>query len=205
MRPNTEREFHECSNSPGEIVDKLLHARADYAASGNDYYDEVLDEVSAQIDAQGSVGKTDIAALVCWKRLNASTRWVSQLMQMPDSEVRRCTKNAVEHARSTNPIDVAVREAIKAMEIIPGLKSGKAVASAVLTAAAPLRMAVYDRRVHASMNDLGIRLGSGAGLYPRYMRSVDQIRALVNAAGETWIARDVDIALYWMQAKRVER
>lgn len=33
------------------------------------HYDDVLREVAARIDASGSVGKSDIAALAFWKRI----------------------------------------------------------------------------------------------------------------------------------------
>lgn len=58
----------------GSHVDQLVSAHDAYMASANDHYDDVLLEVSERIAVSGSAGKTDIAALVCWKRLNAPAR-----------------------------------------------------------------------------------------------------------------------------------
>jgi hypothetical protein len=60
------------------------------AAEGMDqyspYYDEVFWEVSARIRQQGEAGKLELAALICWKR-SAQERWVSDLLELPDTEV----------------------------------------------------------------------------------------------------------------------
>lgn len=57
-------------------------------------YDEVLREVSARVADQGSIGKTDIGALVAWKRSTATAPWSKKLMNTPDSEVRAVTAGA---------------------------------------------------------------------------------------------------------------
>lgn len=183
----------------GGVVEKLIAAHAGYHNSRNEYYDEVLHDVEHRIAASGSAGKTDVAALVSWKRLNASAVWVRELMQLPESAVRDATGTAFEAARSTESISEAAAHAVEALHPLPGLRRGGAVASAVLTAGVPERMAVYDRRAHASLRKLGISIGHKAGIYSRYMAVVEALRYDVNSArGLAWRARDVDLALYWM-------
>lgn len=183
----------------GSRIDQLVSAHDAYMASANDHYDDVLFEVSERIAVSGSAGKTDIDALVCWKRLNASTIWVRDLMQMPEHEVRDATGLAFQRARSAARVFDAADGAIAALHPLPGLRRGGAVASAVLTAGVPERMAVYDRRAHASLQNIGIPIGYTTGVYSRYMSAVEALRDDVNAShGLRWRARDVDLALYWM-------
>lgn len=54
-------------------------------------YDEVLAEVAARIATAVSVGKSDIGALLLWKRLRADTPWSGSLMSMPEVKVRILT------------------------------------------------------------------------------------------------------------------
>ena len=156
----------------GGVVEKLIAAHAGYRNSRNEYYDEVLHEVEDRIAASGSAGKTDVAALVSWKRLNANAVWVRELMQLPESAVRDATGTAFAAARSTKSISEAAANAVVALHPLPGLRRGGAVASAVLTAGVPERMAVYDRRAHASLRKLGISIGYKTGIYSRYMAVV---------------------------------
>lgn len=183
----------------GSHIDQLVSAHDAYMASANDHYDDVLLEVSERIAVTGSAGKTDIAALVCWKRLNASTVWVRDLMQMRERDVREATGLAFQHARAAAHISKVAADAIAALQPLPGLRRGKAVASAVLVAGVPERMAVYDRRAHASLRSIGIPIGSTTGVYSRYMTAVEALRENVNTSRNLqWRARDVDLALYWM-------
>lgn len=180
-------------------VDRLIAAHDAYLASANDHYDDVLREVSERIAVSGSAGKTDIAALVCWKRLNASTVWVKELMQMPEHDVRDATGLAFQRARSAARIFDAADGSIAALRPLPGFRRGGAVASAVLAAGVPERMAVYDRRAHASLQNMGIPIVYTKNVYSRYMSVVEALRDDVNAShGLQWRARDVDLALYWM-------
>lgn len=186
----------------GTHVDRLIAAHDAYMASANDHYDDVLREVSERIAVTGSAGKTDIAALVCWKRLNASTVWVRELMQMPEHDVRGATGLAFQRARAADDISDAAADAVAALHPLPGLRRGGAVASAVLVAGVPERMAVYDRRAHASLQNIGIPIGYKTGVYSRYMSAVEALRDDVNAShGLRWRARDVDLALYWMSSR----
>ena len=187
----------------GSHVDQLVSAHDAYMASANDHYDDVLLEVSERIAVSGSAGKTDIAALVCWTRLNASTIWVKDLMQMPEHEVRDATGLAFQRARAADQISEAAADAIAALRPLPGLGRGRAVASAVLVAGVPEQMAVYDRRAHASLQNIGIPIGYTPGVYSRYMTAVEALRDDVNAShGLQWRARDVDLALYWMSNRK---
>ncbi|GAA1934176.1 hypothetical protein [Streptantibioticus ferralitis] len=85
----------------GRVWDVLIPARADYLADLSPHYDEVFHEVAQRTERTGSLGKTDIAALVVWKRLSAQTPWVTELMTLPDTHVRAVTKRAVTAVRDT--------------------------------------------------------------------------------------------------------
>lgn len=186
------------------ILDKdawqvLRESHATYASEVSPHYDEVLQEVSSRIRITASIGKTDIGALLFWKRLRANTPWVSKLMVMPDKDVRAVTEKAVSAVNSldmTTPMAASVGRG--ALSPLPGFKSGDALASALLLAAAPERMAVYDRRAMAALKKLGLSLSTASGRYGRYMALVEDLRAVANSHGHTWTARDVDIALYWL-------
>ncbi|CAM5590192.1 hypothetical protein SALBM311S_03188 [Streptomyces alboniger] len=84
---------------------------------------------------------------------------------------------------------------------LPGFRTGDALASAALTAAAPTRMAVYDRRVQHALDTLGLTLTLTLtltpGRYGRYMQLLDDLRQHSRAPTEGWTARDIDTALYW--------
>ena len=86
-----------------------------------------------------------------------------------------------------------------ALSPLPGSSTGDALASAVLLAAAPDRMAVYDRRAQTALQRLGLELTASPGRYGRYMGLVEQLREqAASMAGSLWKARDVDLALYWL-------
>jgi hypothetical protein len=55
-------------------------------------YDEMLVEVATRIATTGSIGKSDIGALLLWKRLRADTPWARQLMSLAEAEMRTITK-----------------------------------------------------------------------------------------------------------------
>lgn len=89
------------SDGSGDVWAKLLTARRDYAASVSSAYDEVVDEVAGRIAGCGSIGKSDIGALLFWKRLRADTKWVRHLHTWSDTEVRQVTSRAVAAVRDT--------------------------------------------------------------------------------------------------------
>jgi hypothetical protein len=182
----------------GERVWKqLVAARMEYQATVPAVYDEVLVEVAQRAEALGSLGKADIGALVMWKRLRADTRWASDLMGTPEAEVRAVTGRAVASARDTSlPRGRAAQQAREMLWELAGFKHGAALASAVLTAAAPARMAVYDRRAQQGLELLGFCLGPVPGRYGRYMSLLDRLLAQGGPRAEGWTARDVDTALY---------
>ena len=191
--------MQEAEGLKSEVWDILSSSHAAYMSSTKPEYDEVLREVSARIRAAGSVGKVDIGALSFWKRLQANTPWVPKLMIMSDREVRAVTEKAVV---AVNDEALAVPEAAsagrRALAPLPGFKIGDAMASAVLLAAAPERMAVYDERAQAGLETLGIPLTAAPGRYKRYMEIVERLRSAADSRGHIWSARDVDVALYWL-------
>lgn len=179
--------------------EQLVAARAEYEQRVAPVYDEVLVEVAARVGSEGSIGKSDIGALLFWKRLRADARWVRRLMSMPDLEVRATTARAVDAVRDPNAsTPVAAREGRRLLSSLPGFTTGDALASAVLVAAAPHRMAVYDKRAHRGLELLGETLSSSRGRYGRYMQLIEELLVLAHQHEDTWLARDVDLALYWI-------
>ncbi|MFI9568096.1 hypothetical protein [Streptomyces rishiriensis] len=147
----------ELAAARGRVWDVLIPARAGYLAGISPHYDEVFHDVAQRIQHAGSLGKTDIAALVVWKRLSAQTRWVSALMSLPDTEVRAVTELAVTAVRDTALTrGQAARTGRSILADLPGFRTGDALASAILTAAAPRRMAVYNRRVQHALGTLNL-------------------------------------------------
>ncbi|MHC6215194.1 hypothetical protein [Rhodococcus ruber] len=187
------------TGSRQDIVAALVAAHAQYPSlEGGSFYDEVLFEVRARAERDGSIGKADIGALLLWKRLNLSTTWTRELNNLPDREVRKVTAAALDHARDASAvIPDAAREARRALMKLPGCQHGPAVASTILTAGAPDRMAVYDRRAVAALRELGyVDIDSR---YSRFMTVVCELVEQVNSsAGVGWCPRDVDKALFML-------
>lgn len=184
---------------PQERVQRLLAASGVSAGRISPAYDEVIEQVSARAAETGSLGKLDIGALTAWKRLRADTRWMAGLMATPDDEVRLHTGRAVSAARDeSRSIPEAAKAAITALTPLPGLAGGGALASAVCFAAAPQRLAVYDKRAHRGLHQLDLQLDDRPGRYARYMLLLEQCREELAGQGQTWSARQVDLALYWL-------
>ncbi|MFF4105375.1 hypothetical protein [Streptomyces sp. NPDC001903] len=180
---------------------RLAAARQAYTDTVGPYYDETLQEVTRRACTSGSIGKADIGALLMWKQLRADTPWAAELMALADTDVRRATAAATTAARDTTLSLCAGAQAGRAaLAHLPGFRTGDALASAVLTAAAPDRMAIYDRRAHSGLHTLGIALSHAPGRYSRYIEAIDQLLATAPAPIHTWAPRDVDTALYWMTA-----
>jgi len=165
------------------------------------HYDDVFREVQQRIDGAGSVGKADIAMLTCWKRLRADTPWVGKLLSLPDPEVRARTTLAVRAARDGDVVAAAGR-ARELLRSLPGFAQGTALASAVLTAASPTRLAVYDKRERRGLQEISLDLADqGPAFYGRYMALIEQCLAEAKQAGCRWLARDVDLALFMLGGK----
>lgn len=176
----------------------LLNAHTSYVKETSRSYDEVLLEVAGRIESSDSIGKADIGSLLFWKRLRADTSWVKKLMTMPEVEVRSVTEKAVSAARDTSKtVPESASAGRSALSPLPGFSRGDALASALLLAAAPTRMAVYDQRAQIALEKLGFVLSPARGRYGRYMQLVENIRETARLNGHDWSARDVDLALYW--------
>ncbi|MFD3557955.1 hypothetical protein ACFWWA_38545 [Streptomyces goshikiensis] len=192
----------EATLSCRQVWDVLVPARDEYMSAISPHYDEVFWDVAQRVERSGCLGKTDIAALVVWKRLSAQTRWVTALMSLPDSHVRDVTERAL---TSVQDLDLsrgkAAQEGRGAIAKLPGFVTGDALASAVLTAAAPRRMAVYDQRVQRALDLCGLTLTKESGRYGRYMEIIDTLLTHSEGRADDWTARDVDIALYWVGKK----
>lgn len=184
---------------PEDAVERLVAARREYERVISPSYDDALPEIIKRVGSTGSIGKADLGAVVLWKRLNASTRWATQLMSWPDTDVREVTGAAVtcvrDEARTLPDAAAAGRSKLTGL---PGFTTGDALASAVLFIAAPTRMAVYDRRSQAGIERLGLHLSPKPGRYGRYMALVERLTLATREAGTDWQPRDVDLALYWL-------
>lgn len=120
-------------------------------------------------------------------------------MALADADVRRATAAATTAARDTTRSRSSAAQAGRAaLAPLPGFRTGDALASAVLTAAAPDRMAIYDRRAHSALQTLGITLSHAPGRYSRYIQAIDQLLADAPAPIHNWTPRDMDTALYWL-------
>ncbi|MFI1760288.1 hypothetical protein [Streptomyces sp. NPDC020571] len=166
---------------------RIAAARQAYTDTVSPYYDETLQEVTRRACTSGSIGKADIGALLMWKRLRADTRWAVELRALADTDIRRATAEATTAARDTTLSRCAGAQAGRvALARLPGFRTGDALASAVLTAAAPDRMAIYDRRAHSGLRTLGITLSHAPGRYSRYIKTIDQLLAAAPSPIRTW-------------------
>ncbi|MBB5747757.1 hypothetical protein [Micrococcus sp. TA1] len=119
---------------------------------------------------------------------------MAKLMGTPKSEVRASTARAREAALNESvPLAHAADIARRILGELPGCGHGHAVASAILTAAAPQRMAVYDRRARTGLSILINGRIPRWYTYTTYMETIDSLREQVALE---WTNRDVDLALY---------
>lgn len=122
-----------------------------------------------------------------------------RLMSTAETEVCTVTARAVEVVCDTAvPVPEAARVGRRLLSSLPGFTTGDALASALLVAAAPDRMAVYDQRAQRGLELLGDSLSSSRGRYGRYMHLIEELLELAHQHDRSWIARDVDLALYWL-------
>jgi hypothetical protein len=143
---------------------RILTAHGAYYAETSPAYDEVLQEVTERVRETGDIGKADIGALLFWKRLRADTPWVRHLLTIPDATVRETTARAVAIVNdSALPTPEAAGLARGTLSSLPGLQRGDALASALLLAAAPRRMAIYDGRAQTGLGLLGLEPSAAPG------------------------------------------
>jgi hypothetical protein len=183
----------------GDLLVRALDAQRGGDPDG--VYDEVLRDVSARAAGTGSLGKADIGALVLWKRITAQAKWANTLMLTPETKVRAVSGAAYKAANDTSvTVPVAGQKARELLWDLPGMGGTAALASAVLLALAPERMAVWDRRVGTTLSALGRQPESGDGFYGRYLtvalELAEQIRK-VSPEGP-FVPRDVDLALFYI-------
>lgn len=125
-----------------------------------------------------------------------NTVWCRALNETPDVDVRRLTGEAITQAlRSDLSIPEAARKARTALVPLPRCSNGHAVASTILFAGAPDRMAVYDRRALSAVELLGL---DRPDRYSSYMATVCDLLEKVNSSGLRWVPRDVDCALFML-------
>lgn len=182
-------------------VQPLADALGSYTRRASPHYDQVFEQVSEHVAATGELGKADIGALVVWKRLNASTTWAAELMKTDDAQVRKLTRAMIDATtRSSDSPPDRARGARNALLELPGCTTGDALASALISAADPQDMAVYDQRAHQALTTLGLPLSNRHGRYGRYIEIVTDLRAAAATHGLVWSARQVDLALYTLAA-----
>lgn len=108
--------------------------------------------------------------------MSAQTAWARQLLERPDAEVRSITAEAFRLANDpTLPIPEAGQQARWALNGLPEMSGASegALASAVLVACAPDRMAVWDRRVKAALclPTVAVPVRPGKGYYGKYLEA----------------------------------
>ncbi len=179
--------------------ERIISALAECRANVADCYDEPLYEIVERVEQTGSLGKADIGALYLWKRIPRGPS-IRPMLETREVDVRAITAVAVEVARDLSlSVPEAAGGARRALSKLPGMTTGDALASALILAAAPNRMAVYDRRAHRGLKKLCLSLNNRPGRYRRYMELVEQCRAeLAEQAAGPHTAREVDLALYWL-------
>ncbi|MBQ1052736.1 hypothetical protein KBX50_30310 [Micromonospora sp. C51] len=177
----------------------MVKALARYRAKVPECYDEPLHDVIERVARTGSIGKVDIGALYFWKRIQLG-RWNEPLLKAPEATVRGITATAVEAARNRSlSVPEAAAAAKVALSPLPGMKTGGALPSALILAAAPHRMAVYDKRARKGLADVCLPLSDGPARYRRYMELIEQCRVEMAEHGAgIYTAREVDLALYWL-------
>lgn len=121
-------------------------------------------------------------------------------MNMPEAKVRDVTARAYALANDSSKfIPEAGDEARQELRSIPGLGGGGAIASAVLLAMSPSRMAVWDLRVNKSLRALGREPKGHRHRYRNYLEVVVDLADAMQGATEddhAVIPREVDLALY---------
>lgn len=175
-----------------------LHRRGD----PDDTYDETLRIVVNRAASEESLCKADIGSLVLWKRITAQARWSTDLGMCPDAKVRGATGDAWRLANNQSlSIPEAAQAARNALRDLPGLGGTGALASALLLACAPTRMAVWDRRVRFALEALGRRPTFGRDFFKRYLGAacslVEEMQQQAGGDhGSGVTPRHVDLALY---------
>jgi hypothetical protein len=169
---------------------RLIAARDAYTHAVSPHYNEVLHQVTHRALTEGSLGKADSGRYCCGNACAPTPAG-------PAHSRRRAEGDQGRHARRARPSHAA-RDGRAALSELPGFTSSDALAFAVLTAAAPDRMAVYDRRAHAALHSLGITLTHSRGRYSRYIAFIDRLLAHTPEPARAWTARDMDTALYYL-------
>jgi hypothetical protein len=156
-----------------------------------------VSDIISRVGDAGSLGKSDLGALLLWKRIRIGA-WATELLGMPEAEVRIVTGKAVAAARNAGlEVPDAARSARQELLGLSGCRTGDAFASAVIFAGAPDRMVVYGYHAHLGLWRVGLFLREGPGLYYRYMSLIEQCRTeLVRHGHGGWASRDIDLAPY---------
>jgi hypothetical protein len=166
-----------------DLIGCLLDAMDQYSQS----YDEVFIEVGERLREYGEAGKLDLAALICWKR-SGQGKWVSELMELQDAEVRAATRKALVASTDQDRLD--------ALAVLPGFRQKYAIATAVLAAYDPENFAVLDRRALKALERLGCPVIRGRGETLRYLDRTRDLRDQVRDGRPSVTARNVDQALW---------
>ena len=111
-------------------------------------------------------------------------------MKTDDAQVRTLTRAMIDATtRSSDSPSDRARGGRNALLELPGCTTGDALASALISAADPQDMAVYDRRAHHALTTLGLPLSNRRGRYGRYIEKVTDLRTAAATCGLAWSAR----------------
>ncbi|YAL83407.1 hypothetical protein ACMYYO_00990 [Dermacoccaceae bacterium W4C1] len=171
-------------------------------------YDETLNVVSKRAASAKSLAKADIGSLVLWKRISAQTKWAAKLQMVPDATVRGVTADAFRLANDESAtVPDAGQAARRALRALPGM--GPALASAVLLACAPHRMAVWDRRVKSGLKHPSVAqaIANKDWTYGEYLRVACSLASEMSPHLDnmTVTPRHVDLALFHLGGSKPQR
>ena len=169
-----------------EVVGRLLKAMGQYGP----YYDEVFWQINAHICEQGEAGKLELAALICWKR-SGQGHWVSDLMELPDAEVR-------ERSRAALATGLTDQQRLDFLAPLPGFRSKSALATAVLACNDPDEFGVLDWRALEGLQRIDRPIKRGRGETLRYLNRVRELRDLTRGSRRSVTARNIDQGLWFI-------
>jgi hypothetical protein len=171
-----------------DVVRQLVEAMDRYSP----YYDEAFWAASVRIRKQGEAEKLDLAALICWKR-SGQGHWVLDLMEIPDTEVRKWTRAAF-------AAELTDQQRLDALAPLPGFKSKYSITTALLACFDPDEFGVLDWRALSGLESIQRPITRGRGETLRYLDRLRELRDLVRNVRPNVTARNIDQGLWRLGA-----
>lgn len=174
-------------------------------------HDEVLNEVSQRVQQREYLTKADIGALAFWMHADTGSGWVPELHRYPDAYVQEVTSRAFV-AVQDGDIPAAGQRGCEILRELSDLapteeaRFSLPLASAILLACAPHRMAIWNSRVEAALDspETGPGIQSPFGRddqYAKYLEICEYVAAQLTQTSyarlhrKLFTPRDADTAL----------